>query len=78
MPVQRLLPTTESADLIELTRDVCRRSLAPVVDETERKGEMPRETYRTLGQAGRIEGVTPGALTALLAHVRRSKSAAAA
>ena len=26
---------------------------------------------RTLGQAGRIEGVTPGALTALLAHVRR-------
>ena len=27
---------------------------------------------RTLGQAGRIEGVTPGALTALLAHVRRN------
>jgi tRNA uridine 5-carboxymethylaminomethyl modification enzyme len=26
---------------------------------------------RTLGQAARIEGVTPGALTALLAHVRR-------
>ena len=25
----------------------------------------------TLGQAGRIEGVTPGALTALLAYVRR-------
>jgi tRNA uridine 5-carboxymethylaminomethyl modification enzyme len=25
----------------------------------------------SLGQAGRIEGVTPGALTALLAHVRR-------
>ena len=25
----------------------------------------------TLGQAGRIEGVTPGALAALLAHVRR-------
>ncbi|MBX7249223.1 MAG: tRNA uridine-5-carboxymethylaminomethyl(34) synthesis enzyme MnmG [Caulobacteraceae bacterium] len=30
----------------------------------------------TLGQAGRIEGVTPGALTALLAHVRRSDRAA--
>ena len=29
----------------------------------------------TLGQAGRIEGVTPGALTALLAHVRRSDAA---
>jgi tRNA uridine 5-carboxymethylaminomethyl modification enzyme len=26
---------------------------------------------QTLGQASRIEGVTPGALTALLAHVRR-------
>jgi len=26
---------------------------------------------RTLGQAARIEGVTPGAITALLAHVRR-------
>ncbi len=31
----------------------------------------------TLGQAGRIEGVTPGALTALLAHVRRRTSNAA-
>ena len=30
---------------------------------------------RTLGQAGRIEGVTPGALTALLAHVRRPVAA---
>ena len=29
----------------------------------------------TLGQAGRIEGVTPGALTALLAHVRRAPAA---
>ncbi len=33
---------------------------------------------RTLGQAGRIEGVTPGALTALLAHVRRTRESAAA
>ena len=31
---------------------------------------------RTLGQAGRIEGMTPGALTALLSHVKRSKVAA--
>lgn len=27
----------------------------------------------TLGQAGRIEGMTPGALTALLSHVKRTK-----
>ncbi|MFM8376664.1 MAG: hypothetical protein ACKN9P_11525, partial [Phenylobacterium sp.] len=26
----------------------------------------------TLGQAARIEGMTPGALTALLAHARRN------
>jgi tRNA uridine 5-carboxymethylaminomethyl modification enzyme len=31
---------------------------------------------RTLGQAGRIEGVTPGALTALLSHVKKSTVAA--
>ena len=29
----------------------------------------------TLGQAARIEGVTPGAITALLAHVRRAQAA---
>ena len=29
----------------------------------------------TLGQAARVEGVTPGALTALLAHVRRARAA---
>jgi tRNA uridine 5-carboxymethylaminomethyl modification enzyme len=30
---------------------------------------------RTLGQAGRIEGMTPGALTALLSHVRKGARA---
>lgn len=33
---------------------------------------------RTLGQAGRIEGMTPGALTALLSHVKKSPKTAAA
>ena len=32
---------------------------------------------RSLGQAGRIEGMTPGALTALLAHVKKATSLAA-
>ena len=31
---------------------------------------------QTLGQASRIEGITPGAVTSLLAHVRRSAKAA--
>jgi len=41
----------------------CRQKLAAV-------------TPQTLGQASRIEGVTPGAITALLAHVRRGARAA--
>ncbi|TWP35479.1 acyl-CoA dehydrogenase family protein [Leekyejoonella antrihumi] len=52
MPVERLMPTDESADLIELTREVCRRELAPRVDAAEAAGEMPREIFRTLGRSG--------------------------
>ncbi|KNX38184.1 acyl-CoA dehydrogenase family protein [Luteipulveratus halotolerans] len=52
MSVSRLLPTPESEDLIELTRDLARGVLAPRVDEAERAGEMPRDVYRTLGEAG--------------------------
>jgi len=37
----------------------------------ECKEKLDAARPATLGQAGRIEGVTPGALTALLAHVRR-------
>ncbi|MFN3838306.1 MAG: tRNA uridine-5-carboxymethylaminomethyl(34) synthesis enzyme MnmG [Brevundimonas sp.] len=38
----------------------------------EVKEKLIRVRPRTLGQAGRIEGMTPGALTALLAHVKRA------
>ncbi|MBO9710061.1 MAG: tRNA uridine-5-carboxymethylaminomethyl(34) synthesis enzyme MnmG [Caulobacter sp.] len=41
----------------------------------EVREKLARVKPLTLGQAARIEGVTPGALTALLAHVRRSKAA---
>jgi hypothetical protein len=34
------------------------------------KEKLARVQPRTLGQAGRIEGMTPGALTALLAYVK--------
>jgi tRNA uridine 5-carboxymethylaminomethyl modification enzyme len=37
--------------------------------------KLSRIRPATLGQAGRIEGVTPGALTALLAYVRRLRAA---
>jgi tRNA uridine 5-carboxymethylaminomethyl modification enzyme len=38
----------------------------------EVRQKLARVRPLTLGQAARIEGVTPGALTALLAHVRRA------
>jgi tRNA uridine 5-carboxymethylaminomethyl modification enzyme len=37
----------------------------------EVREKLTRVQPMTLGQAGRIEGMTPGALTALLAHVKR-------
>ncbi|RZJ29233.1 MAG: tRNA uridine-5-carboxymethylaminomethyl(34) synthesis enzyme MnmG, partial [Brevundimonas sp.] len=38
----------------------------------EVKEKLARVQPRTLGQAGRIEGMTPGALTALLSHVKKA------
>src|SRR5688572_32075036 len=52
MPVTRLLPTTESADLIKLVREIAERELAPRVDHTEAEAEFPRDVFRTLGRAG--------------------------
>jgi tRNA uridine 5-carboxymethylaminomethyl modification enzyme len=42
----------------------------------EAKEKLAAVRPLTLGQAARIEGITPGALTALLAHVRRGADAA--
>ena len=44
----------------------------------EVKEKLARVQPRTLGQAGRIEGMTPGALTALLACVKRAPKASVA
>jgi tRNA uridine 5-carboxymethylaminomethyl modification enzyme len=44
----------------------------------EVKEKLARVQPRTLGQAGRIEGMTPGALTALLAHAKKAPKASVA
>ncbi|MEE2848649.1 MAG: tRNA uridine-5-carboxymethylaminomethyl(34) synthesis enzyme MnmG [Pseudomonadota bacterium] len=44
----------------------------------EVKEKLARVQPRTLGQASRIEGMTPGALTALLAYVKRAPKASVA
>lgn len=44
----------------------------------EVREKLTRVRPMTLGQAGRIEGITPGALTALLAHVKRGTRATVA
>lgn len=52
MPVERLMPTEESAELIALTRDIVDRGLRPRVDQAERTATFPRDVFRTLGRAG--------------------------
>ncbi|GGG19863.1 acyl-CoA dehydrogenase [Rhodococcoides trifolii] len=52
MPVDRLLPTAEARDLIQLTRDVADKVLEPVVDEHERHETYPDGVFATLGEAG--------------------------
>ena len=52
MPVERLLPTEEAADLIELTRAIVDKEMRPFVDGAERSGTFPREVFLTLGRAG--------------------------
>jgi alkylation response protein AidB-like acyl-CoA dehydrogenase len=52
MPAQRLMPTEESADLIDLTRSIVAKELRPVVADLDARAEFPRDVFRTLGRAG--------------------------
>lgn len=59
---------------LELPEDIDFDQVGGLSHEVREKFAMVRPT--TLGQASRIEGVTPGALTALLGHVKRRRSVA--
>jgi len=52
MPVDRLLPSDEAAELIALTRDIADKILDPIVDEHERTETYPDGVFTQLGAAG--------------------------
>lgn len=52
MPAQRLMPTEESADLIDLTRSIVDKELRPVIADLDASATFPRDVFRTLGRAG--------------------------
>jgi alkylation response protein AidB-like acyl-CoA dehydrogenase len=52
MPADRLLPTPEAEDLIELTRQIAAKELVPVAAEYEAGGRFPRGVFRLLGRSG--------------------------
>ncbi|MEZ0351974.1 acyl-CoA dehydrogenase family protein [Mycobacterium sp. pR1184] len=52
MTVERLLPTPEAHDLIDLVRQVADKVLEPIVDRHEREHTYPEGVFKTLGDAG--------------------------
>jgi alkylation response protein AidB-like acyl-CoA dehydrogenase len=52
MAVDRLLPTPEAADLIDLVREICNEQLAPRVDQAEADAAFPRDIFTLLGRTG--------------------------
>ncbi|MEV6127081.1 acyl-CoA dehydrogenase family protein [Streptomyces violaceusniger] len=52
MPVDRLLPTREAEDLLDLVREIADKELAPRVEEHERTESYPEGLFRLLGETG--------------------------
>jgi hypothetical protein len=52
VPANRLVPTEEAADLLQLTRDIVTKELSPQVASAEATETFPRDVFRTLGRAG--------------------------
>ena len=50
--VDRLLPTDDAEALLELTREICAKELAPHVDEMEEAAAFPAAAYDVLGRSG--------------------------
>ncbi|MGC4856405.1 acyl-CoA dehydrogenase family protein [Micromonospora sp. DT4] len=52
MTVDRILPTDEAHDLLDLATELADRELAPKAAGFEERAEFPREVLRTIGRAG--------------------------
>lgn len=52
MPVDRLLPTPEAYDLLDLVREIAADELAPRASKAEAEAEFPRDVFRLFGRAG--------------------------
>jgi len=52
MSVERLLPTEEAHELIELARQISDKALNPIVDHHEKNETYPEGVFATLGEAG--------------------------
>jgi alkylation response protein AidB-like acyl-CoA dehydrogenase len=50
--VDRILPTDEAYELLDLARELADKELAPRVEAHERRAEFPRDVMRTIGRAG--------------------------
>ncbi len=46
------MPGEDAEALLQLTRDICERELAPEVDAAEERGEFPAAAYALLGKSG--------------------------
>ena len=64
------------AATLELPDDIDYQRLNGLSNEVKQKLQAIKP--RTVGQAGRIDGITPVALTLLAAHIRRGRNANAA
>jgi alkylation response protein AidB-like acyl-CoA dehydrogenase len=52
MPVDRLVPTREGAELVQLVREIAQAELAPRAAADEAASRFPREAFTLLGRAG--------------------------
>jgi alkylation response protein AidB-like acyl-CoA dehydrogenase len=52
MPVDRLVPTREGAELVQLVREIAQAELAPRAAADEAASRFPRDAFSLLGRAG--------------------------